>query len=161
MAKPKAIPDGYTTVTPMLNVNGAADAIAFYGNAFGAKELFRMPGPGGAIMHAEIQIGNARVMLSDAMMNDPTHSAIHLYFEDSNAAWKRAVDAGCSVVMPIADMFWGDRFGVVVDQWGNRWSIAEHIEDVPPDEMPKRMEKAMRDVAAGQPPHADETAGKK
>jgi uncharacterized glyoxalase superfamily protein PhnB len=150
MAQVKAIPDGFTSVTPVLNIKGAAEAIAFYGKAFGAKEIARMPGPNGMLMHAEIQIGNARIMLSDAIMNPPTQSSTHLYVDDANKVWKQALDAGAKVAMPMQDTFWGDRYGVLTDPFGNRWAIAQHIEDVPAHEMPKRAEAAMK--AMGAPP---------
>jgi len=146
MAKVKPIPDGYGTVTPFLNVNGAAEAIEFYKKAFGAEERARMPGPNNKLMHAEIKIGNSIVMLSDAMMSPATQSNIHLYVEDVDAAWKRAVDAGAQVVMPIADQFWGDRYGVLSDKWNNRWSLASHKEDVAPADMQKRMAEAMKQM---------------
>jgi uncharacterized glyoxalase superfamily protein PhnB len=146
MAQVKAIPDGYGTVTTFLNIEGAADAIEFYKTAFGAKERGRMPGPGGKIMHAEIQIGNSIVMISDVMMNLPTQSSCHLYVEDADAWWKRAVDAGAQIVMPIDDMFWGDRYGVLKDKWGNRWAIGQHKEDVPQEEMARRAAEAMKQM---------------
>ena len=146
MAKVKPVPDGYATVTPFLNVKGASDAIEFYKKAFGAEERARMPGPNNTLMHAEIKIGNSVVMISDAMMSPPTQSNIHLYVEDVDAAWKRAVDAGCQIVMPIGDMFWGDRYGVLSDKWNNRWSLASHKEDVAPADMQTRMAEAMKQM---------------
>jgi PhnB protein len=144
MAAVKAIPDGYGSVTPFINVKGAADAIEFYKKAFGAEERNRMPDPKGQIMHAEIKIGNSLIMISDAMMNPPTQSSLHLYVEDADASWKRATAAGAQVVMPLQDQFWGDRYGVLSDKWGNRWGIATHKEDVSPAEMRKRGEEAMK-----------------
>ena len=146
MAKVKAVPDGYGTVTPFLNINGAAEAIDFYKKAFGAEERARMAGPNNTLMHAEIKIGNSIVMLSDAVMSPATQSNIHLYLEDVDAAWKRAIDAGAKVVMPIGDMFWGDRYGVLSDKWNNRWSLATHKEDVAPEDMQKRMAEAMKQM---------------
>ncbi len=146
MAEVKAIPEGYRTVTPFLNVDGASDAIAFYKKAFGAEEKVRMPTPDGKIMHAELDIGDSKLMISDAMMNPATTSAIHLYVKDADAAWARATAAGATVVMPIGDMFWGDRYGVLGDKWGNRWAIATHKEDVPPAEMGKRAAEAMKNM---------------
>jgi PhnB protein len=143
MAQAKAIPDGYRTVTPFLNVKGATEAIEFYKSAFGAKERSRMPGPGGVVMHAELEFGDSIVMLSDVMQNTPTASAIHLYVTDADALFARATKAGCQVMMPLQDMFWGDRYGIVLDKWGNRWSIATHKEDVPPGEMQTRMQAQM------------------
>ena len=147
MAKVEAVPTGYQTVTPHLNINGAAEAIDFYKKAFGAEERNRAPGPGGTIMHAEIKIGDSIIMLNDAMGGFPaTTSALHLYVPDADALWKRATDAGAKVMMPLADQFWGDRYGVLTDKWGNRWSIATHKEDVPPQEMQKRLQEAMKQM---------------
>ena len=150
MAKVNPVPEGYHTVTPFLNVDGASDALAFYKKAFGAEERFRMPGPDGKIMHSEIKIGDSLVMVSDAMMNAPTQSSIHLYVPDADAIWTRAVAAGAKVEQPIADQFWGDRWGVLSDKWGNRWGVATHKEDVSPEEMQKRGEEAMKNMP--QPP---------
>ena len=150
MAQVKPVPEGYHTVTPFLNVDGASDALAFYKKAFGAEERFRMPGPNGKIMHSEIKIGDSIVMVSDAMMNPPTQSSIHLYVPDADAIWTRAVAAGAKVEQPLVDQFWGDRWGVLSDKWGNRWGIATHKEDVSPEEMQKRGEEAMKNMP--QPP---------
>ena len=95
--------------------------------------------PNGMIMHAELQLGTSRIMVAEAMMNPPTQSSLHLYVEDCDALWARATAAGCKIEMPIATMFWGDRYGVVSDKFGNRWAIASHKEDVAPDEMKRRM----------------------
>jgi uncharacterized glyoxalase superfamily protein PhnB len=147
MAQVKAVPEGYATVTPFMNIRGAAEAIEFYKKAFGAEERGgRALGPDGMIMHAEIKIGNSIVMISDAMRNAPTQSSLHLYVENADERWKRATEAGAKVEMPIANMFWGDRYGVLSDKWGNRWSIAQHLEDVPPAEMQKRMQEAMKNM---------------
>jgi uncharacterized glyoxalase superfamily protein PhnB len=143
MSNVKAVPQGYSTVTPFLNIKGAAEAIDLYKRAFAAEERGRAPGPNNTIMHAEIKIGNAVVMLSDAMMSPPTQSSLHLYVEDCDKWFKRATDAGMKVEMPLQDQFWGDRYGVVSDKFGNRWSIATHKEDVPEAEMKKRMEAAI------------------
>ena len=146
MANVKAIPEGYGTVTPFLNVEGAAEAIEFYKKAFGAEERARAPGPNNTIMHAEIKIGNSIVMISDAMRQPATRSSCHLYVEDVDAWWKRATAAGAQVAMPLQDQFWGDRYGMLTDKWGNRWAIATHKEDVPPAEMQKRVAEAMRQM---------------
>jgi uncharacterized glyoxalase superfamily protein PhnB len=146
MAKVKAVPDGYHTVTPYLAVAGAAEALDFYKKAFGAEERSRMPDPSGKIMHSEIVIGDSILMVSDPMMGEATKSNVCLYVPDANATWTRATAAGCEVVLPIADQFWGDRYGVLKDKWGNRWSIAQHIEDVPPEEMGKRAAEAMKNM---------------
>jgi PhnB protein len=143
----KPVPEGYHTVTPFLNVKHCAEAIAFYQKAFGAEEKMRMPGPGGAIMHAEIQIGDSRIMLSEAMQLAPTQSSIFLYVNDCDALWKRAVAAGATVKMELADQFWGDRFGTLEDRFGNSWSIATHKEDVTPEEAMKRGAEWMAQMA--------------
>jgi uncharacterized glyoxalase superfamily protein PhnB len=147
MAQVKAIPDGYQTVTPSLNLQGAAEAIEFYRQAFGAEERGpRMLGPNGTVMHAEIKIGNSIVMLADAMMGPPTQASCHLYVEDADALWKRATAAGAQVVLAIHDAFWGDRYGVVSDRWGNRWGIATHQEDVSPADMQQRMAEMVKQM---------------
>src|SRR4051794_30875548 len=150
MAQVKAVPDGYRAVTPFLSVDGAAEAIDFYKKAFGAEERARMPGPGGKLMHAEIKIGDSIVMLADPMMGPPSQASLHLYVPDVDAAWKRAVAAGATVVMPLETQFWGDRYGVLADRWGIKWSMASHVEDVPEAEMGKRAAEAMKKM--GQAP---------
>lgn len=146
MAKVKAVPDGYHTVTPYLAIDGAAEALEFYKRAFAAEERARMPSPDGKIMHSEVQIGDSIVMVSDPMMGETTRAAINLYVPDADALWQRATAAGCQVVMPIANQFWGDRYGILKDKWGNRWSISQHVEDVPPEEMGRRAAEAMKNL---------------
>jgi PhnB protein len=148
MAKP--IPEGYHTVTPYIVVKNGAEAIEFYKRAFGAREIDRMPGPGGqGIMHAEIKIGDSHIMLSDefpgAGSTSPqtagtTTCQLFIYSEDVDAAYKKAVDAGATAVMQPADMFWGDRFGKLTDPFGHQWGIATHKEDLSSDEIRKRGE---------------------
>jgi PhnB protein len=151
MAKAKAIPDGYQTVTPHLNLQGAAEAIQFFKDAFGAQERGgRMLGPKGSIMHAELKLGNSIVMLADATMGPPTHTSLHLYVEDADASFQRATRAGAQVVVAMHDAFWGDRYGVVSDRWGNQWGIATHQEDVAPEEMQRRMADMARQMEAKQ-----------
>jgi PhnB protein len=140
----KAIPEGYHSVTPSLAVKGAAQLIEFVQEAFGAEEAFRMPAPTGEIVHAEIRIGDSILMLSDAMQQSPTNSSLFLYVADVDRVYQRALKAGASSLSEPANMFWGDRMAQVKDQFGNQWSIATHIEDVPPQEMQKRAEAAMR-----------------
>ena len=146
------IPEGYRTVTPYLTLDDASKAIDFYKEAFGAKERVRMEAPGGKIGHAEIEIGDSLVMLSDAFPQGSsapprelggTTAGVFLYVEDVDAAFKQAVDAGATVTMELADQFWGDRFGTVKDPFGHSWSMATHVEDVAPEEMAARAEKAM------------------
>jgi len=136
----KPIPDGYHTVTPYLIVEGASRLIDFAKQVFGAEETFRMPGPGGGVMHAEIRIGDSMVMLADASgaENPPMPAMIHLYVPDVDAAYKRAIGAGASSVREPQDQFYGDRSAGVIDALGNRWWIATHIEDVPPEELERR-----------------------
>lgn len=149
MAKP--IPDGFHTVTPALTVRDGARVIEFLKKALGAQELMRMPGPDGkTIMHAELKIGDCIVMLSEeqptmgcrapASVGAPT-SYLYVYVPDVDAAFKRAVDAGAKVLMPVANMFWGDRFGQVEDPSGHRWGLATHQEDVLPEEMSRRQKQ--------------------
>ena len=148
----KPIPEGYRTVTPYLAVDDAAEAIEYYKKAFGAKERGRMETPDEKIGHAELEIGDSLVMLSDpipeATTRTPkelggTSASVFLYVEDVDAVVKRAVDAGATVTMEVADQFWGDRFGSVQDPFGHSWSIATHVEDVPPEEMAERAKTAM------------------
>jgi PhnB protein len=148
----KPVPDGYHTVTPYLTVDDAAGAIEFYERAFGAKERVRMDTPDGQIGHAELEIGDSLVMLSDALPQftarppkelGGTTASVFLYVEDVDAVTKQAVDAGATVTMEVADQFWGDRFGAVTDPFGHLWSIATHVEDVPPEEMAERAKAAM------------------
>jgi PhnB protein len=150
MSKVKPVPEGYPTVTPYLIVRGASEALAFYAKAFGAEETFRMPGPGGAVMHAEMMVGTSPVMLSDenpAMgARSPqdlggTCASLFLYVEDVDAAFRRATGAGAVSLMEPADMFWGDRMCKVTDPYGHEWALASHVEDVPPEEMQKRMQE--------------------
>jgi PhnB protein len=150
MADP--IPEGYPPLSVSLAVEDAAQAIDFYKQAFGATERMKMPAPGGKIGHAELAIGDAIVMLSDQFEGSSskppkelggTSVSMFLYVEDVDAFAERAVDAGATVTMPIDDMFWGDRFGVLSDPFGHQWSVATHKEDVPPEEMEKRGQEAM------------------
>ena len=146
------IPEGYHTVTPYLAVDDATEAIEYYTKAFGAKERVRMETPDGKVGHAELQIGDSLVMLSDpfpqASTKPPnelggTSVSVFMYVEDVDAVVKQAVDAGAIVTMEVADQFWGDRFGSVKDPFGHLWSIATHVEDVPPEEMAERAKAAM------------------
>lgn len=162
MATPakKAIPDGMHTLTPHIVCEGASDAIAFYRKAFDAEELTRLPAPGGKVMHAAIRIGDSVVMLMDdfpewgslgpkALKGSPV--TLHLYVQDVDAAIKQAVAAGAQVTMPAADMFWGDRYGQVVDPFGHRWSIATHKEDLTPEEIQRNMAQMGEMEGCGDP----------
>lgn len=153
----KPIPEGYRTIAPYLAVDDAAAAIEYYKRAFGAKERVRMDAPDGKIGHAELEIGDSLVMLSDTFPQsttrppkelDGTSASIFMYVEDVDSVVKRAVDAGATIAMEVADQFWGDRFGSIVDPFGHSWSIATHVEDVPPEEMAKRAEEAMASMAS-------------
>jgi len=156
----RPIPEGFTNVTPYLTCEGADQAIAFYAKAFGAVEVGRINGQDGKIMHAELRIGNAMLMLSDdfpdfgsvgpqALKGTPV--MIHLYVEDADAAWSRALAAGATEVMPLADAFWGDRFGMLADPFGHRWSIATHQRDLTPEQIEEAM-KSMPEGCAGTQP---------
>jgi PhnB protein len=149
---PQPVPEGYHTVTPYLAVEDAAQAIEYYKKAFGAKERLRMEAPGGKIGHAELEIGDSLVMLSDpfpqASTKPPkqlggTSASVFLYVEDVDSVVQDAIDAGATVTMPIENQFWGDRFGSITDPFGHLWSIATHVEDVPPEEMAERAKAAM------------------
>jgi PhnB protein len=151
------IPEGYNIVSPYLAVEDAARAMEYYAKAFGAKELSRMEAPGGKIGHAEMQLGGSRIMLSDpfpqASTRPPkelggTSASMFMYVEDVDAVVKRAVDAGATITMEVADQFWGDRFGTITDPFGHVWSIATHVEDVPPDEMAQRAKTAMAGMSS-------------
>ena len=150
MAKVNPIPEGYHTTTPYLCVDGAADAIEFYKKAFGAKELMRMPAPGDKVGHAELQIGDSRVMLADefpemGFLSPRTIGGspvmMHLYVEDVDATVPRAVAAGAKVTREVADQFYGDRGGQIEDPFGHKWYVSTHKEDLTPEEIRKRAAK--------------------
>jgi PhnB protein len=151
MSKPtvKPIPDGMRTLTPHLVCAGAAEAIEFYKKAFNAVELARLPGPGGKLVHAEIRIGDSVLMLVDefpemgarspkSMEGSPV--TLHLYVEDADAVAAQAVAAGARITMPVADAFWGDRYGQLEDPFGHRWSVATHMRDLSPEEIQAAMQ---------------------
>jgi PhnB protein len=146
----KPIPDGYHTVTPYLIVEGASSLIEFLKEAFDAQETERVVQPDGSIMHAEVRIGDSIVMLSDAMgERKPMPTSIYLYVNDADATYQLALQAGGTSVMEPANLFYGDRHGSVKDPAGNYWSIATHIEDVPREELAKRVEDFMKQQAGG------------
>lgn len=161
--KPKSappIPPGFHTVTPILVVRGAAKAIEFWKRAFGAKERFRMDAPDGRIGHAEIQVGSSILMLSDEFpergslapaggANPPVN--FYLYVTDCDKVFQQATQAGCTVKMPLMDMFWGDRFGTLQDPFGHVWSVATHKRDVSPEEMAKAAKEQMQQQPQPQP----------
>lgn len=143
----KKVPEGYHTVTPALTMKHGTESIEFYKRAFAAQEICCMNTPDGRIMHAEIKVGDSRIMLNDEMpdmgclspasVGGPT-SSLYLYVPDVDAAFQRAVAAGAKVLMPVTDMFWGDRFGQVEDPSGHRWGLATHVEDLSPQEIERR-----------------------
>jgi uncharacterized glyoxalase superfamily protein PhnB len=153
----RAIPEGFHSVTPHLICAGAAEAIEFYKKAFGAVEVGRMAGPGGKIMHAQLRIGDSPIMLADDIPDrcqgpldlKGTPVFIHLYVQDADAVFAQALQAGAKAVMPLADMFWGDRYGQLQDPFGHVWSIATHQRDVTPEQMQEDMKKMMSQSCAG------------
>lgn len=152
-SSPSPVPSGHRSVTPHLVISGAAEAISFYASAFGATEHYRMPHDDGRLLHGEIQIGDSRLFVADefpefggakspkSLGDSPV--TLHLYVENVDEAFQRAVDAGATAKMPPADMFWGDRYAQVIDPFGHIWSLATHIEDVSPEEMQARGKAAM------------------
>ena len=146
----KPIPEGYHTVTPYLIVKGGAEAIEFYCKAFGAEEVMRLPAPGGKVGHAEIQIGDSRIMLADEVPEMGFLSpaslggaavSICLYVEDVDAVFQRALDAGGKQQRPVQDQFYGDRSGTLEDPYGHSWTVATHTEDLSPEEIQQRMQQ--------------------
>jgi PhnB protein len=149
-ARPNPVPDSYRRVTPCLTVQGAAKALEFYAAVFGATERMRFPGPGGTIVHAEIQIGDSVVIVAD---EDPLHGTtappasglpgcpewLFIYVEDVDAVMARAVELGASLQRPAQDQFYGDRDGYIIDPFGHGWNIASHVEDVTSEELTRRM----------------------
>ena len=147
---PQPIPDRYRRITPFLVVEGATQALEFYAEAFGATERMRIPGPGGTVAHAEIEIGDSVVMLEDASPYmgtkappaggfDGSPAGLFLYVEDVDAVIDRAVKLGAKLERPATDQFYGDRDGHIIDPFGHSWTIATHVEDVAPEEMMRRM----------------------
>jgi PhnB protein len=152
MANVKPIPEGYHTITPYLVVKGAAKAIDFYKKAFGAKELFRMDGPGGTVAHAELEIGDSRIMLADESPQmgftgpEPgsrTSVGLMIYVPDVDKTAAQAIAAGIKTEREVQDQFYGDRSGNFVDPFGHRWTISTHKEDVSKEEMDRRMASMM------------------
>ncbi|RAS35787.1 VOC family protein [Paraburkholderia bryophila] len=150
----KPIPEGMHALTPYLICANAADAIAFYVKAFNAVEQFRLPGPGGKVMHACLKIGDSMLMLTDEW---PEHNTlgplalkgtpvmIHHYVQDVDASFNQAVEAGATVIMPVTDMFWGDRYGQLKDPFGHGWSLATHIQDLSPEQIQQNMGDCMKE----------------
>lgn len=152
MSKVSPIPKGYHSITPYLVIKGAAQAIEYYKKVFGANELVRMPGPDGKIGHAELQIGDSRIMLADENPNmgqgytsaatlGASPVSLYLYMPDVDSVFQKAVAAGGKVLKPVETQFYGDRSGFIQDPFGHLWGIATHVEDVSPEEMKERMKK--------------------
>jgi PhnB protein len=166
----QAIPEGVAHVVPYLCIKGAKKAIAFYQKAFGAEVMSEMPMGDDLVGHADLKIGNARVYLADEVPFWPTVKSpkslkattfnLHLWVEDCDVAFAKAVAAGCKVVMPLTDQFWGDRYGQVVDPFGHLWAITSHKEDVPPEEMGERAEEAMKKMPQPAAPKSKDKAKK-
>jgi PhnB protein len=152
-----SIPEGYHSITPYLSIEGAAAAIAFYQEAFGAREVMRMAAPGGKVGHAEVEIGGSRIMLADeypdmgfrspkAIGGSPV--SLHLYVADVDAVTSRALAAGAKELRPVKDQFYGDRTGTIEDPFGHVWHIATRKEDLAPDELKRRADEAMKPASA-------------
>jgi PhnB protein len=153
----KPIPEGYRTATPYLIVKGAADAIEFYKKAFGATEMLRMADPQGRVGHAEIKIGDSVIMLADEHPGmgyrgprslGGSSVSILLYLEDVDRVFERAVKAGAKAQRAVTNQFYGDRSGTLEDPFGHVWTVATHVEDVPPEEMKRRAQAAMNSEVA-------------
>ncbi|MFQ5653910.1 MAG: VOC family protein [Planctomycetota bacterium] len=151
------IPEGFHTITPLIVVRNAADAIEFYKKAFGAEEIERNPGPDGkGIMHAEVKIGDSILMLCDEFPGcegwaspasfEGTTVTLHLYVSDVDAVFKRAVEEGCSVKMPVMDTFWGDRYGQLADPFGHRWSVASRVKTLTPEQIAQGAEEFFKNM---------------
>ena len=148
----KPIPEGFHTTTPSIVVNNSKEAIEFYKKAFDAREIYQMPTPDGKTMHAMIQIGDSFVMMSDEFPQmgalspttvGGTSTTIHLYVEDADKIYAKAIESGATPAMPIMDAFWGDRYGSVIDPFGHSWAIATHEVDMSPEEMQKAAKEFM------------------
>ena len=157
-SKVKPVPEGYHSATPYLIVDGAAEALSFYKRVFGATERMRMPGPGGKVGHAEIEIGDSVLMLADEHPEMAVRGprafggsavSVMLYVEDVDATVKAAVASGAKLLHPVEDKFYGDRSGTIVDPFGHHWHVSTHIEDVPPDEVKRRAAAVTKAGGAG------------
>ena len=153
MSKVSPIPEGYNSITPYLIVRGAAKAIDYYKSVFGATEVFRMDGPDGKVGHAELKIGDSRIMLADenpsmgagytsATSIGASQVSLYLYIPDVDRVVERAVAAGAKLLKPVQDQFYGDRSGFIQDPFGHLWGVATHVEDVSPQELEERAKKA-------------------
>lgn len=156
-ASTRPVPEGFHTVTPSLTVRNAAQAIEFYKKTLGAEELVRMPSPDGKILHAELKIGDSIIFLSDEMPGMGTAKSpqslggctgvLNIYVPDVDAVFGRAVAAGAQTAMPVANQFWGDRYGTFVDPFGCAWGVGTHVEDVSPAEMDRRCQEMFSAMA--------------
>jgi PhnB protein len=147
----KAIPEGMHTITPHIVVRDAARAAEWYEEALGAQERSRIPVPGGKFIEIELRFGDSTVMIADEFPEmgvlspesvGGTYGALHIATEDVDTLWKRAVDAGAKVYQPLQDQFWGDRYGQIIDPFGHRWGLSQHVRDVPPDEVARAAAEA-------------------
>ena len=154
MSKVSHIPEGFHSVTPYLIVKGAAQAIEYYKKVFGATEVLRMDQPDGKVGHAELKIGDSRIMLADenpklgqghvsAASVGASPVSLYLYIPDVDRVVERAIAAGAKILKPVQDQFYGDRTGFLQDPFGHLWSVATHVEDVAPQELEERMKKIM------------------
>jgi uncharacterized glyoxalase superfamily protein PhnB len=162
MAEGKGIPDSVSPIIAHLVVGNGAEAIAFYQNAFGAEAFGVHYTPDGKLMHAELKIGSAHLMLADEFPSFGSVSPkslggspviLNLYSEDVDTLFDRAVKAGAVVTMPLANQFWGDRYGQITDPFGHRWALGQHVEDVAPEEMERRAKEAFAQMAKAQGQH--------
>jgi uncharacterized glyoxalase superfamily protein PhnB len=157
MPNVKPVPERYHSLTPNLVVQNAAGAIDFYKKVFGATEIERHPGPDGKVIHAELKIGDSIIFVNDSMgkLAPPADAGasnpmyLHLYVPDADTIFNRALTAGARVDMPIQNMFWGDRYGKLTDPFGQQWGIATHVEDVAPEDLPRRQQEFFAKAAAG------------
>ncbi len=159
-SKPTPIPPGFRTLTPYLTVRGAAEAVDFYKKASGARELQRQPMPDGRLLHARVKIGDSILMMSDEF---PEHGAksplalggtpvtIHLYTKDVDKLWSQAVAAGCKVMMPLEDQFWGERYGQREDPFGHVWSLSMRVEGLTPKQLEEKRTAAMAGFSGAEP----------
>lgn len=147
----KPIPDGFNTLTPYLVIDGVDKAIEFYQRALGAELTSRLPGPDGRILNAQMRLGTSMFMLADEypewgsvgpLKLGGSATSTHIYVEDVESAWRRAIDAGAEIMMPLDNTFWGDRFGAFRDPFGHKWTIASHVRDLTPEEMQAGAEDA-------------------
>ncbi len=154
MATPNFIPEGYSTVTASITLGDTRKAIEFYKKVFNATERMMMPGPDGKIMHAEMQIGSSIVMMNDECMGQRSAASIggspisfYLYFENADAIFQKAIAAGGKAIMPVTEMFWGDKMGKFEDPFGVEWTVATHVKDLTPEQMMKGQEEFMKQFA--------------